>query len=587
MSVKVLNLSDIIKNQAIINVGCIGHVSNGKSTLVRQMTGIKTQKFRSEQEKNITINLGYANCKIFYSDETQEYKYCSSRVENVKDSAGNEMSLIHHISFVDCPGHESYMSNMLSGTSVIDMAFLVEAANAKEVPQPQTMEHLVAIQNTNIEDIVIIQNKCDLVDRESLITNKNQIDIFIDDFLDKEIPVIPLIAQTGSNTEYVGKYLANNLTDYDKDINQNLQINIIRTFDINKPKESVSSMNGGVLGGTIVSGILRVGDIVQISPGVCNKQSDGGWVVNPLYTTVNSIHSEKSKMEYAIPGGLLGIGTDIDPSFCKSNNLVGQIVTHPNENLDIAYEIELDYKVFRRIDKEHRKISVGEILKLGILAKNVQGVVAKSNKKRIWIKLGLPVCINNQSISIMKKINESYKLFGIGSITNSKNAEVVQVYDNVEKPEYKIVNDLKRDDIECFNYEEMIDSLNHTSVKKEVLRMPKPMICKSSNRLQQIIMNYSDIMKSQVNARDDMEFKPLFEKSFSERLICQVSVNGAGQLIVNDRKSDKHKVERILISTIVKYRKCIVCGGYKTFLTKEDRLIKINCEMCQSASTVN
>ena len=72
------------------------------------------------------------------------------------------MKLIHHISFVDCPGHESYMSNMLSGTSVIDMAFLVEAANAKEVPQPQNGEHLVAIQNTNIEDVVIIQNKCDL-----------------------------------------------------------------------------------------------------------------------------------------------------------------------------------------------------------------------------------------------------------------------------------------------------------------------------------------------------------------------------------------------------------------------------------------
>ncbi len=586
MSVKILNLSDIIKNQAIINVGCIGHVSNGKSTLVRQMTGVKTQKFKSEQEKNITINLGYANCKIFYSKETDEYKYCSSRVSTVQDSLGNSMKLIHHISFVDCPGHESYMSNMLSGTSVIDMAFLVEAANAKEVPQPQTMEHLVAIQNTNIEDVVIIQNKCDLVDRDGLITNKNQIDIFIDDFLDKEIPVIPLIAQTGSNTEYVGKYLANNLTDYSKDINESLQINIIRTFDINKPQDRVTTMKGGVLGGTIVKGILNVGDIIQISPGICNKQADGKWRVQPLYTTVRSIYSEKTEMEYAIPGGLLGIGTDIDPSFCKSNNLVGQIVTHPNENLDIVYEIELEYKIFRRIDKEYRKISIGEILKLGILAKNVQGVVTKSNKKKVWIKLGLPVCINNQSISIMKKINESYKLFGIGNISNFKTVEIERLYEDVEKPNYEIVNDLKREYQECFNYEEMLDSLKHNSVKKALLRMPKPMICKSSNRLQQIIMNYEDIIKSQNNKNDDLEFQPLFEKTFSENLICQVNTNGAGQLIVNDRKSDKHKVERILINTIVKYRKCAVCGGYKTFLTKEDRLIKMNCEMCKSTSAV-
>ena len=87
-------------------------------------------------------------------------------------------------------------------------------------------------------------------------------------------------------------------------------------------------------------------------------------------------------------------------------------------------------------------------------------------------------------------------------------------------------------------------------------------------------MNYEDIIKSQNNKNDDLEFQPLFEKTFSENLICQVNTNGAGQLIVNDRKSDKHKVERILINTIVKYRKCAVCGGYKTFLTKEDRLDK-------------
>ena len=65
--IKTLNLSTIIQNQAVLNVGCIGHVSNGKSTLVRQMTGIKTQKFKSEKERNCTINVGYGNCKIFFN----------------------------------------------------------------------------------------------------------------------------------------------------------------------------------------------------------------------------------------------------------------------------------------------------------------------------------------------------------------------------------------------------------------------------------------------------------------------------------------------------------------------------------------
>ena len=79
----------------------------------------------------------------------------------------------------------------------------------------------------------------------------------------------------------------------------------------------------------------------------------------------------------------------------------------------------------------------------------------------------------------MKKINESYKLFGIGNISNFKTVEIERLYEDVEKPNYEIVNDLKREYQECFIYEEMLDSLKHNSVKKALLRMPKPMICKS------------------------------------------------------------------------------------------------------------
>jgi len=582
-----LNLSKIIQNQAIINAGCIGHVSNGKSTLVKQMTGVRTQKFKSEKERNITINLGYANCKIFYSEEMDEYKYCSSDTKNVVDSKGNDMKLIHHISFVDCPGHESYMSNMLSGTSVIDMAFLVEAANAQEVPQPQTLEHLVAIQNTEIKDVVVIQNKCDLVDREALFTNKRQIDHFLEDYLDDEIPIIPLVAQTGSNIEYVGKYLANNLTNYEKDVNKSLQINIIRTFDINRPQDIIDKLKGGILGGTIVSGILNTGDIIQISPGICNKNKEGEWEVIPLYSTVRSICSEKEKMDFAIPGGLLGIGTDLDPSFCKSNNLVGQIITHPNENLDIVTEIEVEMKVFKRIDKESRRLNRGEIVKLGILAKTVQGVILKSSKKTVVIKLGIPVCVNESTISIMKKIKDVYKLFGIGTITDSKKVIIDKCHEDIQKPKYKIINDIARDSIESLDYDDMVETLQQKTVKKEVLKMPKPMICKSSNRLQQIVMNYGDILKSQFNPNDTVEFQPLFEKYFSEKLMCTINLNGIGHLLVNDRKSDKNKIEKILIGTLVKLRKCFVCGSYKSFLTKNDRMLQINCEVCKSLSTVN
>ena len=584
---KEILLSDIIKNQAIINVGCIGHVSNGKSTLVKQMTGVKTQKFKSEQERNITINVGYANCKIFHSDKTGEYSYCSSDISKQYDSQDNEMKLIHHISFVDCPGHENYMSNMLSGASIIDMAFLVEAANAKIVPQPQTLEHFVAIQNTSIKDIVVIQNKCDLVTKDEIYSNKDKIDQFTEDFMEEPLPVIPVIAQTGSNIEYVGKYLANNLTDYNKNLNEKLQINLIRTFDINKAYQPINTLKGGVLGGTIVSGILNKGDIIQISPGICNLNSENNWVVTPLYTKVETIFSEKNSLDFAIPGGLIGIGTGLDPSFCKSNNLVGQIISRPNENLDIAYMLYLDCKIFKRISKDNKILRRGDILKLGILSKNIQGAVLEAKKNKITVKLGIPCCINNQTISIMKKIEGQYKLFGIAKILKSKNVEIERKYDTVQQPLYKIKNNLINDNgIECFDYDAMLNSLNHKYSQKITLNIPKPIISKSSNRLQQVVVNYVDLINSQINSDDKCDFKQLFEKYIAEMCNTNVNVNGSGQLLINDRKIDKVKVQRKIIDTFIKLRKCKVCGSYSSYLHRQDRMIKLFCKVCQSEHTI-
>lgn len=584
---KEILLSDIIKNQAIINVGCIGHVSNGKSTLVKQMTGVKTQKFKSEQERNITINVGYANCKIFHSDKTGEYSYCSSDVSKQYDSEDNEMTLIHHISFVDCPGHENYMANMLSGSSVIDMAFLVEAANAKLVPQPQTLEHFVAIQNTQIKDIVVIQNKCDLATKDEIYENKEKIEQFIEDFMDDPLPIIPLIAQTGSNIEYVGKYLANNLTDYNKNINQNLQINLIRTFDINKAFQSIHTLKGGILGGTIVSGILNKGDVIQISPGICNLDDKRNWIVTPIYAKVESIFSEKNSLDFAVPGGLIGIGTTIDPSFCKSNNLVGQIISRPNQNLNIAYELDLDCKIFKRISKDNRIIRNGDILKLGILSKNIQGSVTQAKKHKITVKLGIPCCINEQTISIMKKIDGQYKLFGIANIIKSKNIDIERKYDIEHQPSYKIVNDLSNNNrIECFDYDSMLNSLNHKYNEKISLNIPKPVISKSSNRLQQVIVNYEDLIKSQKNIEDQCDFTQLFEKYLAEMCSATVNTNGAGQLLINDRKIDKVKVQRKIIDTFIKLRKCKVCGSFSSHLYKLDRMIKVSCKICKSEHTI-
>ena len=187
----------------------------------------------------------------------------------------------------------------------------------------------------------------------------------------------------------------------------------------------------------------------------------------------------------------------------------------------------------------------------------------------------------------MKKIKDSYKLFGIGKITKSKKIEIESKHVSDKKRLYRVVNDLRDSSLELDSYDDMLDNLDHDTVKKALLKMPKPSICKSNNRLQQIVMNYRDIVDSQTQSNDMVEFRLLFEKILSSTLMTTTSINGMGQLIINDRKSDKNKIENIIIDSIVKIRKCIVCGGYKTFVTKENRMPKITCELCKSSSTIN
>merc|ERR1712216_1055861 len=151
-------LSDeIINGQATINIGTIGHVASGKSTVVRTITGVQTVRFKNELERNITIKLGYANAKVYKCiDPTCPrpscYKSFGSSKEDTpicdecKIGGGNgEMKLLRHVSFVDCPGHDILMATMLNGAAVMDAALLLVAGN-ESCPQPQTSEHLAAVE---------------------------------------------------------------------------------------------------------------------------------------------------------------------------------------------------------------------------------------------------------------------------------------------------------------------------------------------------------------------------------------------------------------------------------------------------------
>jgi len=336
-----LNLKEIMHRQPIINVGTTGHVANGKSTLVKCITSKATQQFAKEKERNITIRLGYANAKIWCCPNCpvpQGYSASDSSVMINKCSrCDSQLDLVNHISIVDCPGHNELTSTMLNGSSVMDYAILVESCSNESIPALQTAEHFTATQAAGIPTVMIIMNKIDLVKKEKAKEQITKIKQYVEQTGTKTgqiTPVIPISATFGSNVDVVCHCLSLlKVPSSVRDPNLSFKMIVIRSFDINKPGMDITKLHGGVIGGTIMRGILRKGDSISIYPGMVReipeneKKSKGAdFRYEPIIGEVLSIKSDMNELDYAIPGGLLGIQLTIDPAFTKGDMLSGSLV---------------------------------------------------------------------------------------------------------------------------------------------------------------------------------------------------------------------------------------------------------------------
>jgi len=201
----VLEGKDAIKKQAECNIGLVGHVDHGKTTLVKALTGDWTDRHSEEQERGISIKLGYSNATILYCPKCDKYlTYYMAEKERKKGKprftcpdCGGGLEFKRNISFVDAPGHEILMATMLSGASLMDGACLLIAAD-EDCPQPQTREHLEALHIAGIENIIIIQNKIDAVSKAQAFENYKQINDFVKGTVAEGAPIIPISAVFGS-----------------------------------------------------------------------------------------------------------------------------------------------------------------------------------------------------------------------------------------------------------------------------------------------------------------------------------------------------------------------------------------------------
>lgn len=419
----------IMRKQATLNIGMIGHVAHGKSTIVRAISGVKTVRFKSELERNITIKLGYANAKIYKcvgglckrpecyisaSSMQKEPKKCRSK------SCNGKIVLERHVSFVDCPGHEVLMDTMLTGTAIMDATILIIAAN-ETCPQVQTVEHLNAIDVVGLKNIIVLQNKIDLLTREQALENHDQIKEFMkDSSTASAAPVIPTSAQIGCNLDAVLDFIVNYIPVPERDFTSPPRVQIIRSFDINKPGCKPSDYKGGVIGGCLTRGYIEVGETLEIRPGILERVS-GKLSSRPVRTKAVSLFAESTSLEMVVPGGLVGIGTELDPFFCRGDKLVGQILGRPGTLPDVYREMKIQYHLFDKLLEESPALSkplqIRDQILINVGSCSSRSQITEIGEGTISFVLAMPLCADiGARVSISRKIRGHWRLIGAGDI---------------------------------------------------------------------------------------------------------------------------------------------------------------------------
>lgn len=386
-----------VENLESINVGIVGHIDHGKTTLLYKLTGKWTDTHSEELKRGITIKLGYADLII-------------------KDKDGNPL---RYVSFIDSPGHEMLMATMLSGSALIDAAILVIAAN--EGIKPQTREHLAALQARGIKNIIIVQNKIDLVNKEEAIKNYHAIKEFVKGTIAENSPIIPCSAQQGVNIDKVKEAILNIPIPPRNEKEKPIFV-VARSFDINKPGTKIQNLCGGVLGGSLKQGILKEGDEIEIKPGLTIKE-ENKIIYKPIKTKIVSIFKGNYQVKKAKPGCSIALQTQLDTSLTKADNLAGNVVSTIGTLPNPTYTLKIKFNLFNKIytsDEEEIKvenIKTAEFLMISVNTSISVGIVNKVDKDIFEILLKAPVVpLKESKVGIARNFKGHWRLIGYGEI---------------------------------------------------------------------------------------------------------------------------------------------------------------------------
>jgi translation initiation factor 2 subunit 3 len=279
-----------------------------------------------------------------------------------------------------------------------------------------------------LKHIIILQNKVELVKEAQARSQYDEIKKFVAGTAADSSPIIPLSAVLKYNLDVVCEYLCTQVPIPPRDFTSSPVMIIIRSFDVNKPGEEIENLKGGVAGGSILKGVLKVGEEIEIRPGIVTKDGSGKSICKPICSRIMSLAAEQNSLQYAVPGGLIGVGTKIDPSLTRADRLLGQVLGRPDGLPEIFVEIEVKYYLLRRLlgvkiegDSKAGKVSKlkkGEILMVNIGSTAAGGrILGIKENDLAKVVLTNPVCTQEgDKVALSRRIEKHWRLIGWGQI---------------------------------------------------------------------------------------------------------------------------------------------------------------------------
>lgn len=407
-----------VPGQPEINIGVVGHVDHGKSTLTERLTGERTDRHSEEIKRGISIRLGYADMAIYKCPKDDgPSAYQNTEVCKAHNAKGELQRIV---SFVDSPGHETLMATMLSGAAIMDGALLVIAAN-EDCPQPQTKEHLMALGIIGVDKIVIVQNKIDIVDPKQAEENYKQILAFVKGTVAEGAPIVPVSAHHEVNLDVLLMMIQKVIPTRPKEESKSPRMYVARSFDVNQPGIGPEKIVGGVLGGSVIRGRLKVGEEIEISPGIGVTVGNRTEWKN-LTTAIRSLYSGGASRKEVRPGGLIAVGTNLDPALTKSDGLVGRVVGPPGSLPEVLQRMAVEVNLLERVvglaeDLKVEGVKTLEPLMVSVGTATTVGVVTSARENLAEMNLKIPVVAEpGQRVAVSRRIGGKWRLIGHGVI---------------------------------------------------------------------------------------------------------------------------------------------------------------------------